>query len=422
MRDKLQHIKSLWSNNSKVAENYLFMTSLQVAVILINLLLYPYLIRTLGKESYGTYIFILANVQLFVLFFASGFSFPAIKKISLNADKLQIKNQTISEVFTAKFILFGFCAVALAVCIFFVPFVRENMLIYILIFATSALGDTLFPLWYFQGMQKMSFVTYVNLAWRIASIPLIFIFVKSPVDLLVYVIIASVLPFCGNLFSFFYLRMKEKINVKFVAVKTLKPVFKDTVPFYWTSAFSRLKNEGVQFIIGIFWGMNNVAIYDLAHKIISIAGIFTNSINTAVFPKAIQNLSPKKIKQIFRYETIIGLTVTALIILFGYWAVLLLGGKEMLTAYPLTIILSFTIYFSLMVGCYVNYIFVPQNHYYFVSKNQLVSFVSFCVFTLIGFAFYVNIITLVVAITLSQFFEMLYCNYLTRKHKLMSSE
>ena len=419
MKSKLQHIKSLYSNNSKVAENYLFMTSLQVAVILINLLLYPYLIRTLGKASYGTYIFILANVQLFVLFFASGFSFPAIKKISLNADDLQIKKQTISEVFTAKFILFGFCAVALAVCIFFIPFVRENMLIYTLIFSMSALGDMLFPLWYFQGMQKMSFVTYVNLAWRIASIPLVFIFVKSPDDLLVYVIIASVLPFCGNLFSFFYLRIKEKISIKFVSIETLKLVFKDAIPFYWTSAFSRLKNEGVQFIIGVFWGMNNVAVYDLANKIISIASIFTNSINTAIFPKAIQHLSPEKIKRIFRYETIIGLSAAALVILFGYWAVLLLGGKEMLPAYPLTIILSFTVYFSLMVGCYVNYIFVPQNRYYFVSKNQMVSFVSFCVFTLTGFTFYVNIITLVAAVALSQFCEMLYCGYLTRKHKLI---
>jgi len=276
----------------------------------------------------------------------------------------------------------------------------------------------LFPLWYFQGMQKMSFVTYVNLGWRLLSIPLIFIFVKSSADLLVFTIIMSVLPFLGYLFSFFYLKIKEKIHVKFVSIKTLKPVFKDAMPFYWTTAFSQLKSEGIKFFIGIFWGMNNVAVYDLANKIISIAYVFTGSINTAIFPKVVKDLSTEKIKRILRYETAIGLTFTVLIAVLSYWAVLILGGKDMLAAYPLTIILSFTIYFSLMVGCYVSYIFVPQNRYYFVSKNQLVSFVSFCVFALIGFAFYVNIITLVVAITLSQIFEMLYCKYLIKKHNL----
>jgi len=394
------------------------MTFLQVAVVLINLLLYPYLIRTLGKESYGTYIFILSNVQLFVLFFASGFSFPAIKKISLNTDNLQIKSQTISEVFTAKFILFSFCAVVLAICIFFVPFVRENKLLYIIILSTS-FGDMLFPLWYFQGMQQMKFVTYVNLSGRLLSIPLIFIFVKSPADLFVFTLIMSILPFCGCLFTFFYLTGKEKIRFRFVPLKTLKPVFKDAMPFYWTTAFSQLKNEGVKFITGIFWGMDNVAIYDLANKIINIAGILTGSINTAIFPKVIKNLSAEKIKRIFRYETIIGLSITALLIAFGYWAVLILGGKDMIGAYYLVVIMSITVFTSLLVGCYVNYIFVPQNRYYFVTKNQLVSLISFAFIAIVGLIFYKNIIILVGALTLSQIAEVFYCRYVIRENQFI---
>ena len=419
MKQKAQHIKLLFRNNSKVAENYFFMTALQVSVILINLLLYPYLIRTLGKESYGTYVFILSNVQLFVLFFASGFSFPAIKKISLNADNQQVKNQTISEIFTAKFLLFVFCALALVACMFFVPFVRDNLLIYIVMLSMLAIGDMLIPLWYFQGMQKMSFIAFVNLGIRLLSIPMIFIFVKSPDNLFDFVAIMSVLPFLGGVFTYFYLILKEKISIKFVSIKQLKPVFKDAIPFYGTSAFEMMRNEGLKIIVGIFWGMNNVAVYDLAEKIVKIAQIFTSSINTVIFPKAIKDLNVEKIKRIFRYETIIGLAVTFSVIAFGYWAVLFLGGKELLDAYPLTIILSFTIYFSLIVGCYVSYIFVPQNHYYLISKNKLTAMIAFVVMAVAGLIIYKNIMILALAYTLSYLVEVIQCRYLVKKRRLL---
>ena len=419
MKQKIQHIKSLFQNNSKVAENYFFMTSLQVATILINLLLFPYLIRTLGKEAYGTYIFILSNVQLFIFFFASGFSFPALKKISLNTDNLQVKNQTISEIFSAKFILFSLCGVVLVVCAFFVPFVQDNLMIYIIIFSMMAFGDMLFPLWYFQGMQKMSFVTYVNLGVRLCSVPLILIFVKSPDDLLIFTIIMSVLPFLGSVFTFFYLKLKDKISLRFVSLKSLKPVFKDTVPFYWTSAFSQLKNEGVKIFVGIFWGMGSVAVYDLANKIVSIASVFTNSINTAIFPKIIKDLNAERIKRILRYETLIGLSAVFLVIVFGYWAVLFLGGKEMLGAYPLVIVLSFTVYFSLIIGCYVNCIFVPQNRYYFVSKAKLTAMISFVGLASVGLIIYPNIIVLALVFTLSHLIEVFYCKYVTKKYQLL---
>jgi len=420
VKQKVQHIKSLFRNHSTVAGNYFFMTASQVVNILINLLLFPYLIRTLGKESYGTYVFIMSNVQLFVLFFASGFSFPAIKKISLNADNQKVKNQTISEIFTAKFLLFSFCAIVLAVCVFFIPFVRANALIYIIIFSMLAIGDMLFPLWYFQGTQKMSFIAFVNVGARLLSIPLIFIFVKSPADLFYFVIIISVLSSLGGVFSYFYLVLKEKIRIKFVPVKQLKLVFKDAIPFYGTSVFEMMKGDGLKFIVGVFWdGMGNVAVYDLAEKIVKMAQISTSSINTVIFPKAIKGLNAEKIKRIFRYETIIGLAVTFLTIAFGYWAVLILGGKEFLDAYPLTIALSFSIYLSLMTGCYVSYVFVPQNHYYFVSKIKLTAMIAFVVIAVVGLIIYKSVMILALAYTLSFLAEIIHSKYLVKKYRLL---
>ena len=418
MKDKVQHIKSLFSNNRKVAENYFFMTFLQGSSLLIGLLLFPYLIRTFGKETYGTYVFIHSNIQFFLIFISFGFNMPALKKISLHPTDKQVKSQTVSEVFTAKIYLLTLCAVVLLLLIFFVPFVRANAVFYLVIFTTLFI-DILFPSWYFQGIQKMKFVTYVNLSVRILTIPLIFIFVKSPDDLLKFTLIVTLLPVAGSVFTFFYLQIKEKIQIRFVCLASLKPVFSDALPFFWTSAFGTFKKESIPFILGTFFDMGSVALYDLANKIVQAPRFITGSINLALFPKVIKNHNSESVKKIIKYETIVGLIISLLIAVFGYWAVLILGGKEMLAAYPLAVVLSFTIYACLIVNCYVNFVFVPHSKYRFVTQNQFVALASFLLLSIIGLLIFKNIIILPLAYTLSHLIEIVYCRYLTKKHKLL---
>ncbi len=404
---------------SKVAENYFFMTFLQGATLLIGLLIYPYLICTLGKEAYGTYVFIFSNIQFFFIFISFGFSMPALKKISLFQDDNEVKSRTVSEVFTAKICMYLLCSIVLVLLVAFIPFVRANMILYIIIF-TVPLENILFPTWYFQGIQKMKFVTHVNLTLRILTIPLIFFFVKSPADLLKYTLIVTLLPIVGSVFVFFYLQIKEKIKIRFVSLVSLRSVFRDALPFSWTSIFHAVKKELVTFIVGIFFSMENVAIYDLANKIINIPRLITSSINLALFPKVVKNFTSERVKQIIKYETIIGLAIILLIVVLGYWVVLILGGRNMLDAYPIAVILSFTVYAWLILGCYVDYekIKTEQTNLE-IEENQFVAIVSFVLFVFVGLLICKNVLVLALAYSLSHLVEIIYCRYLIKKHKLL---
>jgi PST family polysaccharide transporter len=414
----LKNIKTKFFNNRKVAENYFFMTFLQGASLLVGLILYPYLIRVLGKESYGTYVFILSNIQLLGVFVSFGFDMPALKKVSQFPHDIKIKSQAVSEVFTSKFLLIFVGCALLTLCYFCIDFVQKNIIIYLTVSATIIV-DILFPSWYFQGIQKMKFVTFVNLGIRILTIPFIFIFIKSPDDLLKYTAIVSIIPLFGGFFTFFYLQIKEKIKIKFMPLKSLKIVFADALPFFWATVFGTIRTQLLTFVIGTFYSMSSVAIYDLANKIVSIPRLFVTSINTAIFPNIINSLNSMKIKKIIKYETIIGFIIIGLIAVFGYWIVIIMGGKSMLMAYPSAVILSATIYTWLIVGCYRNYIFVPQHRYYFITQNQLVAMVAFFAFTILTLLISKNILILILFYTLSFIIEVIYCKIITKKHKLL---
>lgn len=413
---QLRRIKKII--NSKVAENYFFMTFLQGASLLIGLLLYPYLIRVLGKEAYGTYIFILSNIQFFSVFISFGFDTPALKSISLFPTDREVKNRTVSEVFTAKVILFVISAIVLMVVIFFIPFVKDNAVLYIVVFSTN-LVEILFPSWYFQGTQKMKFVTYVNLLLRIATIPFVLIFVKSPDDLMIYVFIVSSFPVLGGFFTFFYMRIKERIIINFVPIKSLKSIFKEAVPFFWTSAFQVIKSISVTTVIGAFYNMGSVAIWDLANKIISIPRMMTNSVNSALFPNVVQSFNVDKVRKIMKTERYVSILLVFTTALLSYWAILLLGGKTMLSAFPLAVVLSITLYTWLLVGCYINFIFIPLDRTDLVFKCKLIEVTTLIILLLISVLFLNNIIFLVFSVVIAELIEMLYCYFVVKKLRLL---
>ena len=393
------------------------MTFLQGAHIVIGILLYPYLIRVLEKDAYGTYVFIYSNIQFFVSFIGFGFGYPALKSIALHQEDVEEKNRTLHAVFTAKVCLFALSSVVLGALLLCVPFMREHALLYITVYAVT-LHEVVFPSWYFQGMQRMKFVTYLQLAIRLSTIPLILLFIKSPDDLELYAIIVSVLPLLGTAYTVWYLKRRDGLTYALVPLGRLKTLFRDSLPFFWTSAFGTVKQELVTLIIGSFFRMGDVALYDLANKLITIPRLMINNINAALFPDVVRHAETGRVKRLIRYETFIGLAVLVVIAALGYWAVLLLGGRDMLGAYPLAVALSVTVYTWLVVGGYINYVFVPQGHYYFVTKNQFVALVTFVVFALAGVFLWHNIFMVVAAYSLSGLVEIVYCKYLIKKNRL----
>jgi len=417
MRNKYLKIKTSISNNTKVIENYFFMTALQIINALFGILIYPYLIRVLGANSYGLYVFAFSVTTYFVSFISFGFNMPAVKLTVQNITNIQKKNEILSSIFTAKALLAAMSCLVFLVLLFTVPFLKLHKLVFLICFC-QIFAEVLFPVWYFQAIQKMRIVTLIQLGFRFLSLPFIFLFIKKPDDYWMYALIATLSVLLSGISSVIYLKRNENIRYSFVSLNTLKSYFQDAMPFFWMNSTSTIKQESVTIIIGSFFGMRDVALFDLANKIILLPRMLTTSINGALFPKLIENIQKEVVKKIILYETLLGLGVMGGVVIFGHWIILILGGTAMLDSYPLAIILSATVLVWLVVGCYISFIFVPNNRYYFVTWNQFVAFGTFFLFCIVGMILFHTILTVVVALSLSGLSEIAYCNYLIKKHQL----
>jgi PST family polysaccharide transporter len=329
-----------------------------------------------------------------------------------------VKSNVVSSVFTAKIYLELLSFVVYLALLVFIPVLRQHWYLYIILFGNTFV-NILFPIWYFQGIQKMRVVTYIQLGFKILSLPFIFLFVLKPTDVFTFSLITTLFNMGGGLVAFYIIVKFEKIRIKWISFVEIKRWYRDGLPFFWSNAGAAIKQQSISIIIGSYFNMTDVALYDLAYKIISIPNILFGSINGALFPKIVNDGRKKLIKRIFQIETLAGLIVVLAVLFLGEPVILFLGGSKMLDVYPIAVVLSFGVLTFLLVGAYISFIFVPQNKYYLVSQNQLVAFINFFSLTFLGLFLYRNVLSIAIAWSVTQLFEIIYCNFLMKKYKLL---
>lgn len=418
MKSKINNLKLLISNNKTVIENYFFMTVLQIVNSFFYLLIYPYLIRSLGGEAYGTFIFATSIITYFIFLINFGFDFPAVKYAVLNISNNVKLEKLLSNIFTSKIILFILSFFIIIILSEFITFLEENFLL-IMICYSQVIYHILLPQWLFQALQKMKIITYIQLVTKFLSLPVIILFVNDKDDLIAYALIFSLTNILSGLFAFLFVYFNFNLKFKIAKFREIGIWFKEAFPFFLSNSAGVIKEQSIIIIIGSLFGMKEVAIYDLANKIITIPKTLLTSVNSAIFPVLVKNYDSIKIKKIIKIEYIVSLLVVLFIAIVGKYVVLFLGGKDMLMAYPLSILLSFTIMVWLVVGAYISFVFVPKNQYYFATKNQILALTSFGVFCWLGLILKQNILVLGIAIFLSGLCEILYCKWVVYKLKML---
>lgn len=411
----LNSLKGKILNNKKVIENYFFMTVLQILNSLFYLIIYPFLIRTLGANSYGHYVFAFSISVYFVSLVQFGFDTPALKSISQYPNDKKLHSEVISAVFFSKLALFFLSLIIFLTLLVTVNIFRANYWLFIICYL-QVFSNILFPTWYFQGIQKMRVVTYIQLSLKVISLPLLFLFIKHPDDIVKFAAITISTGLLGGIIAMFILRYTNSIRLIWVPLNKLKQNFNDAIPFFLSSSMNTIKQQTATILLGSFFSMSDVALYDLAMKIYSVPTTLISSINSALFPKMMTS-EWKVVTKVLKIENLIGLFIILGLMIFGKWIIVFMGGEIMLASYPILIILSFSVFTVLTVGAIFNFIFIPRGLYKYVAINQFIALFGFILFSVIGLFFFSNMLVLPLAFAFAALLEFLYSYVLLNKFK-----
>ena len=177
--------------HSVIAKNAGSLYLIQFANIILPLIYLPYLFRVLGPTGYGVVAFGQSLVGYFVIFVDYGFALSATRTISVNRDNVIAVSRTVFSVWIAKGLICIVGFIVLLLLVMTVPKLHEITLLLFILYGT-VIGNVLFPIWLFQGMEKMVAISVINLIMRLIVGVGIFALVRRPEDYILYAGLTSI--------------------------------------------------------------------------------------------------------------------------------------------------------------------------------------------------------------------------------------
>jgi len=306
-----------------VMHNVASLSVLQIITYVLPIIIIPYLFRVLGAEKFGLIAFAQALVQYFMILTDYGFSITATKEISLCQQEHTQVCKAFSSVMTVKLALAALSFLILCAIVYFIPKFRSDWLVYVLSFGT-VVGNTIFPVWFFQGTEKMKYITILNITGGFALAILIFVFIKGPGDYLKVAFINSFVFLTTGLISQYIVFKRFRIAYKFEGYHTVRAQLKAGWDIFISIAAINAYTNTRVFILGLLTNNSITGLYSIAEKIASACQTFPlDSFSQAIFPRLNKIFQKNKAKafeimqHIQRITTIISSVTLPVIFIFA---------------------------------------------------------------------------------------------------------
>lgn len=355
----MRKIKDQLSRNKTILANFSYLTILQIFTLLFPLITYPYLLRVVGLELYGIVIYAQTIVTYISLIINFGFNITGAKEIASNRENPVLLSEIVSSIYLNKFIIWLVCLVIYVGTISIIPFLKQHFIIYFFSFFLT-FNELLFPIWFFQGIEKMKYITYINISVRLFFVLAIFVVVRQQTDYVYIPLLNAVGALMGGLVALYVVFRRERIKFSIIEKSKLIYYFKDSLPLFVSLSSIQIYLNINKLIVGTFLGMSEVAIYDLGEKITTLMKIPIGMISQAVFPKISREKSIAFVNKVM--FGVVGISMLGYVVLFvtTKWIVKFFTGNVIDDAITIVRILG------------VSAIISSAN--YFMGGNRLVPF------------------------------------------------
>tara|TARA_R110002096_G_scaffold436018_1_gene665123 strand:- start:2679 stop:3962 length:1284 start_codon:yes stop_codon:yes gene_type:complete len=397
-------VTSFLNDNDKkvVAQNFLSLLVLQGANYILPLLILPYLVRVLGAEKFGLVMFAQSLAIFLTVFVDFGFNISGTREISLARNDKEKTGQIFLAIMIIKVVLI---VIALGILFFIVSIFSRFSVdaeIYLLSFGV-VIGQALFPVWFFQGIEKMKVVTFINILAKVIFTLLVFILINTQADYYKVPIYNSlgfiVSGFIGFIMSFKY------IKFKYPTLSLIKQLVKESSSLFVSNFATSMYTASNVFILGLFSGNVIAGVYSSMEKLILAVKNVYVPLYQALYPwVARQNDKDKGeiIKKITLPVFIISTLISLTILVFAKSILSIVYDDSLIISYANVFrILSLISVFSGLNMLY-NMLYFPAIKRYKVRMNILIFGGLFNMIMNLIFVQFYNIYGIAVIVTVTE--------------------
>ena len=326
-------------------KNFTSLSILQIANYIFPLITLPYLVRVLGPEKFGLVNFAMAFAAYFMIITDYGFNLSATQEISIHRNNLQRISEIFSSVFTLKMLLFVFSTLIFITIVLIVPLFKEYLILFEVTFL-SVLGTALFPLWLYQGIERMKYILIISVSVKVITTILIFIIIQSENDFIKLAGLNTLNQFAIGIIGLMFALNKFRIKYTFPNKSLLSQQLRRGWNLFLSTVSINLYTTSNVFILGLFAPANVVGYFAAADKVrMAFQGILS-PMSQSVFPFVNKLLSESYDrfisfnKKLFKIALIVGTIISVNLFLFAEQIVNIVLGSEYQTSIPVLRIIA----------------------------------------------------------------------------------
>lgn len=327
----LQKISGLLNNN--VGRNFGYLVILQGVNFILPLVTMPYLVRVLGSDKFGLVMFAQSFAVFFNVLVDFGFNLSATREIAVNKNNSTVVAEIFSSVLLIKGSLLILSFLVLLGLTFTVPNLKNESMVFLLSFGV-VFGQAIFPIWYFQGIEKMQFVTITNVLAKVLFTILIFALIKEKSDYLLVPIFNTIgFVVAGIIGLVIALRSVKLVGPNWLKTKLR---FKESFQLFISNLSVTLYTVSNTVILGFFTNNTLVGVYASFEKLILAVKNIYGPLFQAMFPwlskkkeKEMGEITQKMILPLFG----LGLSIFLVIYFAGDYILEVIYADEIISSY-----------------------------------------------------------------------------------------
>lgn len=331
----INRIKSLTNTEDKkrLISNFFSLSVLQGANYILPLITLPYLVNVLGVEYFGLLSFATATLTYFQILTDYGFNLTATREISIHRDNKEKVIEIFSSVMTIKVILMLVSFFLLSILVFSFEKFSQNWEVYFFTFGT-VIGQVLFPVWFFQGMERMKYITYLNIVSKVIFTIAVFVVVQEQDDYFIVPILTSIGFLVAGIWSLYLVKKEFEISFKVQPKNILIHYFAEGKEAFFSVMSISLYTVSTTIILGLMTNNTIVGIYAIAERLINVVKSLITPISNTFYPYISKYSKTDKIRMfeiIRKYSKIVLPSVLAISIILFFisdWLILFVFGEE----------------------------------------------------------------------------------------------
>lgn len=391
----LNQIKKSKDGRTLVA-NFGYLSLLQIAGYIFPLITMPYLARVIGVDGFGKIAFASAVVVWFQTVADWGFNYTATRDVAKNRDDKEKVSEIFSNVLWARCLLMIVSFLLLLIAIFFVPIFRENYAIILVTFLLVP-GHIMFPDWFFQAMERMKYITILNLLSKLLFTIAVFIFIKNKSDYILQPLFTTLGFIVSGIISMYVILLQWKIKIKRPEFTSILTIIKGSADVFINNIMPNLYNSFSVMLLGFFGGPVSNGLLDAGSKFVNISQQFMSVISRTFFPFLSRRIDKHNLFS--KLNILIAVIISALLFIFAPIIIKMFFTEEFYNAIPVLRIMSVSIIFLSLSSVYgTNYMIIQGYEKQLRNITLISSLIGFAIsFPLIYFFDYIGAaITIVV--------------------------